>query len=90
MRALHQDGCDGYISLERRIDLQAHIIGGVFEANSSPFVLGVGPVFTYKHQHKVAGRCRFLQYSAEIATQSDTVHIHKDGIFPEPRCEIIE
>jgi len=87
---LHQDGGDGYISPERRFDLQAHVVGRIFQADSSPFVLGVGPVSADQHQHKVAGSRRFLQYSAEITTQSDAVHIHEDGIFAQPRCEVIE
>jgi len=87
---LHQDGGDGYISPERRFDLQAHVVGRIFQADSSPFVLGVGPVSADQHQHKVAGSRRFLQYSAEITTQSDAVHIHEHGIFAQPRCEVIE
>src|SRR6516164_3362449 len=67
VRALHQDGCDSDISLERRFDLQAHIINGIFKANSSPLVLGIGPVSADHYQHKVARGGSFLQYTAEVA-----------------------
>jgi hypothetical protein len=69
---------------------QPHVVSGIFETNSSPFVPRVGPVSADQHQHKVARGSCFLQYTAEVTTERNTVHIHEDRVFTQPRCEIIE
>src|SRR5438128_6856944 len=62
----------------------------MFKAGLSPFVVNVGPVFPDEHQHEVA-RCQYLlQYSAEVATQSDAVSVHEHGIFTQPLYEVAE
>ena len=90
VRALNQNGRHGYISLEPCFDLQTHVVSGIFETNSSRFVAGINPISADQHQHQVARGIRFLQHTAEVTTQGDTVHIHEDRILTQPRYEIIE
>jgi hypothetical protein len=63
---------------------------GISQPSLSLFVLYLSPVFANYNQHEIARSQRLLKYAAEVAVQSNTIHVHKYRAFAEPRYEFIE
>src|SRR5262245_54924095 len=78
LRAFNQDGNNGNVSLQSRLDFDPHKIGRIVKASSSPFVLQMQPFISNHDQKHPATTDCIRDILPEIPPVRDIIEIEEN------------